>query len=227
MPSTVVVGHLTAANKGARQKIINAVTKVSQYSKQSEPGVLRYAVTIPRDASDETSVYVIEEYANQAALDAHMGCKAVTDLISDFTENGATLFGGATNVYTSETSSAFVRPEITQCSDPFIAYASIDYKEGSRAGALDGWKKVTSETQNNEAHTLGYAILKDKSNDKTVSTVEVYANETFFKEVHARSKAVADNKAKFGEGHRTAFKLTLLKLVAGYFYKEKSGSPNL
>ncbi|KAF2476713.1 uncharacterized protein BDR25DRAFT_339625 [Lindgomyces ingoldianus] len=223
MPSIVVIGHLTAANKEARQTVLDALTKVSQYSKQSEPGVLRYAITVPRDVSDEKSIYVIEEYADQAVLDSHMGSKAVTDLIAFFTANGD-LFGGATNVSTLETSSAFVRPEITKCNDPFMCYASIDYKESSRADALEGWRHVTSETQNNESDTLSYAILKDKTNEITISTIEAYANEAFFREVHAKSTHVQENRAKYGEGHRTAFRFAFVKMVAGYLYKDKSGS---
>ncbi|KAF2192395.1 hypothetical protein K469DRAFT_310876 [Zopfia rhizophila CBS 207.26] len=223
MPSIVVVGHLTAANKEARQTVVDAISKVAQFSKQNEEGVLRYAITHPRDTSDEKSVYVIEEYADQTALDSHMGSKAVTDLVAYFTANGS-LFGGPPIVSTSETSSAFIRPEITKSNDPFIAYASIDYKEGTRAEALEGWKYVTSETQKNETDTLSYAILKDKENEITVSTVEVYANETYFRDVHAKSKTVTENRAKYGDQIRTAFRFALLKFVAGYLHKEKTGS---
>lgn len=42
-------------------QVVNALTKVSIYSKQNEPEVLRYAIALPRDASDDKSVYVVEE----------------------------------------------------------------------------------------------------------------------------------------------------------------------
>lgn len=61
MPSTIVITRFPATGKDARQTIINGLSKVAQSAKQL-PGVLKYAVTIPRDESDDKSVHVIEEY---------------------------------------------------------------------------------------------------------------------------------------------------------------------
>ncbi|KAF2264444.1 hypothetical protein CC78DRAFT_568364, partial [Lojkania enalia] len=218
MPSIVVIAKLLTAGGDARQSVIDALDKVSKYSKANEPGVLRYMLTVPRDSLDDKSVYVFEEYADQAALDAHMGTKATADLIAYFGTNSS-LFSGSPDIATCETSSSFARPECATATDPYIAYASIDYKEGTRDEALQGWKYVTSETQNNEPDTLGYGILKDKANTITINSVELYANETYFREVHAKSKAVQDNRAKYGEQVRTAFRLALLKHVAGYLHR--------
>lgn len=42
-------------------QVVDGLTSVSAYSKQNEPEVVRYAICLPRDASDEKSVFVIEE----------------------------------------------------------------------------------------------------------------------------------------------------------------------
>lgn len=152
-----------------------------------------------------------------------MASQPVTDLIAYFGAN-PTLFVGAPDVATTETSSSFVRPEITKSGDPFITYASINYKEDTRDEALGGWKTVTLETQKNEPDTLGYVIAKDMGNSVTIKTLEVYASEKYFREVHAPSKAVTENKAKYGDDIRTSIKHAFLKLVAGYLHKDKAGS---
>ena len=63
MASHVVVGHLKATDLAARQKIIDQFKVIVGYSRSDEPGVHRYAITVPRDTADETSIYAIEEYA--------------------------------------------------------------------------------------------------------------------------------------------------------------------
>ena len=62
MSSLVVVGVLTTTSKEARQKVIDQFSKIVEYSKENESGVIKYAITVQRDTSDETTVYAIEEY---------------------------------------------------------------------------------------------------------------------------------------------------------------------
>lgn len=61
MPSLIVVGHLKATSKAARAQILDQFHQIVQYSESEEPGVLRYAITVPQDAADESSIYAIEE----------------------------------------------------------------------------------------------------------------------------------------------------------------------
>jgi hypothetical protein len=42
-------------------KIIAAVSKIAQYAEEREPNTLKYCITVPRDTTDETTIYVIEE----------------------------------------------------------------------------------------------------------------------------------------------------------------------
>ena len=61
MSTLVVVGHLVATSKDARQKVLDQFSKIVDFSRSDEPGVLSYAITVPRDEKDETSIYAIEE----------------------------------------------------------------------------------------------------------------------------------------------------------------------
>jgi hypothetical protein len=60
MPSLFIVGHLKTAGGEARQKVVDALTNVANYSAAKEPGVLKFCVALPRDG-DEKSVFAIEE----------------------------------------------------------------------------------------------------------------------------------------------------------------------
>ncbi|KAF2691796.1 hypothetical protein K458DRAFT_473495 [Lentithecium fluviatile CBS 122367] len=223
MAPTSVIAQLVAADKASRQKIIEALDKVSQWSKQNEPEVTRYAICIPRDEADGKPLWVIENYDSQEAFDSHMASKPVVDLITYFGAN-ATLFGGEPTIATSELTASFTRPEAVNVADPFITYASIEYKDGKRVKALEGWKHVASETEKNEPSTLSYEIQKNKDHPETVKTIEVYRNIEYFKEVHIPSKAVQENKAKYGDETRVSLKHAFLKISAGYLVKGKNTS---
>lgn len=62
MGRMMTIGHLTTADKDARDKVIKAFEDIVQYSKDNEPGVSIYAITIPTNPSDQRTIYMIEEY---------------------------------------------------------------------------------------------------------------------------------------------------------------------
>ena len=194
---------------------------------------------MPSDQANEKSIWVIEEYYREAiaintssddtrysskeSFDTHMASKPVADLVAYFGAN-PDLFGGAPDISTSESSSSFTRSTATKEKKPFITYASIVYQEDKREDALEGWKYVTSETVKNEPGTLSYGVYKNKDNDNTVKTVEVYKSEEYFKHVHVPSKAVSQNKEKYGDEIRLSLQHVFLRLVAGYLARDKSTS---
>lgn len=61
MTTLVVVGVLKTTSKEARQQVLDQFAKIVDYSKAQEPGVVKYAITVPRDESDQTTIYAIEE----------------------------------------------------------------------------------------------------------------------------------------------------------------------
>ena len=128
-----------------------------------------------------------------------MASQAVAELLSYYGDSPPQM-----TFSVSETSSSFVRPEISQASDPFICHASIVYKPGKRDEALEGWQTVTSETQQNESETLGYTIMKDQQNENVIQSFEVYSSQQYFKEVHVPSKAVQENVKQYGNEIRVS-----------------------
>jgi quinol monooxygenase YgiN len=119
--------------------------------------------------------------------------------------------------FVADVDSSFTRDNITEVSDPFIAYAIVEYKDNTIDEALKGWRRVTEESEENETDTFAYAIGRCKDKENVVRTLEVYASEKYFREVHCRGNAVAENRAKYGPEIRVAFKAHLLRLVGGWF----------
>lgn len=144
-----------------------------------------------------------------------MNSQPVAEMMEYLTENPQILKGKAT-VNSAESHASFTRAEIKDADDPWICCATIEYKEGKRAVALEPWKWVTSETQKNEAKTLSYSILKDSGHPETVRTVEVYADQEYFKEVHVPSKAVQEVVKNYGSEIRVSLKHVFLKYEGGF-----------
>ena len=154
-------------------------------------------------------------YASRAAFDAHMATESVKDIVAWLAENTQHLKGEST-VNMAEVNTSFTRPELADAKDPWICYASIKYKEGKRAVALESWKHVASETGKNEADTLSYSILRDSGNPDIVRTVETYASQEYFNEVHVSSKAVQENLKSFGDEIRESVQHVLLQYRGGF-----------
>ncbi|OAL52674.1 hypothetical protein IQ07DRAFT_678610 [Pyrenochaeta sp. DS3sAY3a] len=198
MPSIVVAAQLVTANEEARQKIIAALSSVSQFSKKSEPGVVRYAICVPRDEeADSSSVYVFEEYLTQSALDAHMASKPVQEELIAYFGSNPTFFGGAPTIYTTTPVAAFERADILSARDPVIVFSSSLANEEA-AGTVQ-------ELQRAEG-VLGYGAYVDKEDGQAVKTIGVFESE------RAREQV-----AKKGEG-------VSLRLVGGYLGKERTAA---
>lgn len=82
----VIIAHFTATSQGTRDKvnlvavldhcgctkqrrvltmisfqILDHLHGIAEYSRVNEPGILKYAICLPDNAQDVTSVYIIEE----------------------------------------------------------------------------------------------------------------------------------------------------------------------
>ncbi|KAJ4357515.1 uncharacterized protein N0V89_002091 [Didymosphaeria variabile] len=215
MPNLVVVVQLPFASSTARDSALEKLRTIAKFAKDNEPETLKYFISASRGESEENKLFVVEEYTSQAAFDAHLAVEPVKDMVAWLTANPKNIDGEAT-VTVSENYSSFTRPEILKATDPWICYASIEYKEGKRSEALEPWKHVTSETEKNEAETLSYSILKDTGHPETIKTIEVYASQEYFKEVHVPSKAVQENAKNYGDEIRVSLKHAFLKYQTGF-----------
>ncbi|KAJ4245271.1 hypothetical protein NW762_014141 [Fusarium torreyae] len=220
MSPTIVISRFVATHKDARAVIVNGLSRVAE-SARLQPGVTKYAITIPRDESDHKSCYVVEEYTDQTAYNSNLGSKAVADLNSLLSAGALLEIPTAVSVF--KATSYFTRPETSTVIDPFILIATFDYKENTRAGALDGWQDLTSAIHPTDPGTFVYTVAKDPQNPDRVGSVAVYESENYFWDVHVPNPAIGANKAKYGD-IRTKTDLAYFRMVGGYLINDTTRS---
>ncbi|RDW65548.1 hypothetical protein BP5796_10240 [Coleophoma crateriformis] len=231
MSSLYVIGHLKTNGGAARDKVLAALTTVAEYSQAHEPGVLKFCVALPRaDEGDETSVFAIEDaahkrYADQSALDTHMGSKPVKALVQTF-ESDSTLFSAPPAIYglasALRPAASFTRAGINSQADPLLIFANFAYQAGGTARAMPGWEALVGRARADEPGTLSYTVLRD-SESEWVRTVEAYVSREFLDGVHVKSEAVAANQRQNGEWRTGEKEVFRLRMLAGYLYKEEEG----
>jgi len=216
MSSVFIIGHLQTNSEEARNQIIGELDKVAQFTLQNEPGTYKYAITIPKDESDETSIYVIEEYADQASFATHQTSSAFKDLVN-FAEN-ENLYAEEPVVYELTPFHILTRPKVLTHNDPYIVFGTVEYQAGKMVESMPYWKNVFSTTQTEEAGSLVYALCSDHAKPDVMRTVEVYESKEYLWDPHAKSDAVVEN-VKNTKHLRTGLEHVFLQIIAGYLYK--------
>ncbi|KAL1592645.1 hypothetical protein SLS60_011061 [Paraconiothyrium brasiliense] len=185
------------------QKVLSAFHKIIQFTQPHEPDVLRYIATLPADDTTGTVLYMIEEYASQAASDAHLATQPVQDLIQLFSTTD--VLAQPPEVHTSTvTASKLCSPPPAISTSPCIVLAHFDYAPGKVASALQGWADVVDYVSKNEYWTRGYTVGEEKDKN-SVRTVETYESWEVLEKVHLKDEAIAKNQRlngrdRLGEG---------------------------
>ncbi|RDW59845.1 hypothetical protein BP6252_12932 [Coleophoma cylindrospora] len=221
MSSLYVIGHLKTNGGAARDKVVAALTTVAKYSQAHEPGVLKFCVALPRaEEGDETSVFAIEEYADQNALDTHMGSQPVKALVQTF-EQDSTLFRAAPQIHGLASplrpAASFTHAGITSHADPVVIFASVAYEAGGRARAMPQWEAQVGRARADEPGLLSYTVLKEAEGE-WVRTVEAYAGSEGVDRGNVVGEADGRQSA---EGRMGEWEVVRLRIVAGYLYKEE------
>ncbi|KAJ4351446.1 uncharacterized protein N0V89_006788 [Didymosphaeria variabile] len=197
MAPILVTARIVCSSKEARKTVLDAFHKIIQFTQTHEPDVLRYIVTLPVDDTTGTVLYMIEEYASQAASDAHLATQPVQDLIKLFTTSD--VLAQPPEVHTSTvTSSKPCSPPPAISTSPCIVLAHFDYQAGKVANALLGWADVVEYVAKNEYWTRGYTVGEGKDKN-SVRTVETYESWEFLEKVHMKNEAIAKNQQQNGK----------------------------
>ncbi|KAK2740445.1 hypothetical protein FQN57_006072 [Myotisia sp. PD_48] len=210
MGSKVVIGKLSMGTEENRDKALELFKGIAEFSLKNEPGVLKYFITIPKDESDKTSIYMYEEYADQAAIDAHFVTPGVTSLMQFL---GSDPVISKPVVYRLDPATSFMR-ETTVPENATVLLASLTYETGTRAQAIQGWKQVTEAAESTESGTLGYHVLQNQEDENEIKILEIYESEGYLWDVHAKSAAIVEHQVKYGS-IRTGLGHVMLKPVGG------------
>jgi quinol monooxygenase YgiN len=114
----------------------------------------------------------------------------------------------------------FVRPEVSEHSDPYVVFAELNYKLDSAAMSLPYWKEVVVTGRDKEPGTLVYGVLKDSAKEDTLCTIEAYESLEYLTDVHVPSEAVQEN-IKNTKDLRTSLKHHILKMEAGFLHRDR------
>lgn len=164
-----------------------------------------------------STAHDMSRYTDKPAFDLHMNTEGVQDLIKYMSTEK--VVEGAPNVRELEVIDGMdlARTDITRHSDPYIAFAELEYKPGSAAQSIPYWKQVV-ETSRNETGTLVYGLHKDPVQPDKLYTLEVYESKDYLWDVHAKSDAVAEN-VKNTKDLRIGLKHSFLKYASGFLHK--------
>ncbi|KXJ93417.1 hypothetical protein Micbo1qcDRAFT_232948 [Microdochium bolleyi] len=157
----MTTAHLQAKSRDARGELLGFFANITAYAREHEAGgVLRYVATVPWDEADETSIYMIEQYADQAAWDAHSRTPPVQALVQHLGAGGA--LASPPEIYNWTPSGDARRANITGIPpDPvdfLMVYGTLDYPPNSTmpgAGGGTGRSRVSAVAE-------AYGLLAEK-----------------------------------------------------------------
>ncbi|OAA57630.1 Dimeric alpha-beta barrel [Niveomyces insectorum RCEF 264] len=222
MPKLVFAVLPTVGGK-LREEYVAKMAAVSEYAKTSEPGVLTYAVCLPRDEADQKTVYAIEIYQDQAALDAHMQTANVKDLIAWMGANPVLAKAPTvTELDVIEDLGLLVRNDkLAAVTDPYVVVGEVTYKNGELVQqSLPHWAKVVETNKTSEPGTLVYALSRGAAEPSKLYTLEAYESKDYLWDVHAKSAAVQANVATTKEW-RDNLTLHVVRKAHGYLARAK------
>lgn len=219
MPPLLVLVKLTTTSTAIRDEYIQRLLAVSKIVATSEPDTTKYAVCLPRKGDAEQKIcWVIEEYASQAALDAHMAAEPVVEMIK-WMQGGDILAGPAEfSILSYLDGTVFTKPEITTLEDPFISFAKIVYSPSQRAQAIPYWKNTFAETQA-ESGTYLYGLVVDKEEEDVLYTIQTYESEAYLRNVHLKENKAVGESLKVLKSMSKSVEHNELRIVGGFLYK--------
>ncbi|KAF2102813.1 hypothetical protein NA57DRAFT_71798 [Rhizodiscina lignyota] len=206
MAPIFVIGHLFPRDQGARHKVIEALSDTARYSRANEPGVTKYAVTVPRTSS-ALDIFAFEEYADQAALDAHMASPPVAAIINLFTTQPE-LLASPTKVYMLSAAHEMIRSAVTALSDPTITFSILS---NTGSSAPEKWHELVAKAEQRGDGVCMVLGDKDNAGSGAILVVEV-----------GKSSGLSSDSgiSQLQESHD-------LKLVEGYWWKRRDAGAKL
>jgi len=150
-------------------------------------------------------------------MDIHMNTPVVQAMVDYMTSEADILAAPPEVAYTTPLGKV-TKPSVEGLDDPYILYASLDYKPETFDEGVKGWKEVVSNTEKTEDFVPVYMCLKDNNIENRVRMVEVYNDK------HAFDKHCATEILGKKMGNETRLKarepeVAFLKKVSGYWYK--------
>jgi quinol monooxygenase YgiN len=203
-------------------QIIAGLAKIASYAQLHDPETTAHATHVSTDpTADPLTVYAIEEYASQAACDAHMSWPPVLEFMEAWKADPGRLSGAPEVWHSNHVVDGFRRSALAKgTEDPFVVLATLQYSDGrSVEDALSGWEAVVRSTEREEQGTLLYAVGKDVETRNRLTFVEVYESVLYMEDVHVKSETLLRQMEEEQRLRKPELQVHKLRKVAGYLHK--------
>lgn len=147
-----------------------------------------------------------------------MSWPPVLEFLKTF-ETEPEIFGGAPEIWHSEQTLMFTRPELANYENPFVVLAKLNYNPESFAEGFKGWEPIVTYGEEQEHGILAYSVGKDVEHKNRLTLVEAYESEKYLMEVHMKSAPLARKLDEEDELRAADPDVVFLKHVAGYWHK--------
>ncbi|KAK2775868.1 phenylacetyl- ligase [Colletotrichum kahawae] len=220
----LIIAIVPLSSTETRDDALRQLSFGAEHALTEEPGTSKYAIFLSRDPEKQNTIYVVEEYPSKADFDAHMALPHVQKLVAWMSAtNPSPLAGTPSTHFLSLPSDDFLfsRAMVSEYKekDPWVIIAELGYQPGGSKTSIPYWQGVVNEGRENEEGTLVYGLARDSDDSEKLWTVEVYESETYLKDVHVKSTAIAES-IKNTKHLRTGLTWTFLKWKDGFLHKE-------
>ncbi|RSL87547.1 hypothetical protein CDV31_016232 [Fusarium ambrosium] len=213
--SIVLVARFSPNNKQAENKLLSFLAKGSEFALESEPGTLKYAFATSRDEKD-TTVYCVEQYADQGAFDHHVSQPHIQQL-AEWLKSGE---AGEPQLQFLNQLEGFdlTRPEVATHPDPLLLLTDIQYKPGKVEAVLPCWRGVFERTRDDEEGALHWQLARDSKHPDRILVAHTYESRDYLLTVHAAGKELKELQA-FVKDIQVSMKPVFLKIEGGYLHR--------
>ncbi|EUC33078.1 hypothetical protein COCCADRAFT_97048 [Bipolaris zeicola 26-R-13] len=208
MASILTTARLVCKDAQARQKAIEYFQKIIDHTTPNEPEVLQYVCALPYDDQAEKEIYMIEEYANQAASDAHMTTKPVQDLIQLFS-TGEVLAQPPEVHPCPIVNKMMLGSTLSISSTPVIALLNVPSKPNQSVAPKRDWEGIFEKAVI-DVKGLGAMLVSEDKEAKCMRMEGVLQDDDAYREFQ---RMVAGNKTGTVE-------MVRIKLVCGFVSRE-------
>ncbi|KIW00522.1 uncharacterized protein PV09_07881 [Verruconis gallopava] len=232
------IGRFPANTEQVREEVIKVFHSVVESSLPLDSLPSKYFFCVRRDAIDDYSTYLIEEYVNKlphthyANVTYNARYDGITspsyqpiNKISQRMLQQLRDSGSVVNTFEHLVlgiSKGFLRKDMKNYTDPYIVFASLEYDTTASAEqALHGFHSVSAFSEGEEPGTISYNVVQDLQDPHVIRTLEFYTDEDYLWNVHAISNAVQENKKRQGNSRlRTDF--VFFRLIGRYVWSNPS-----
>jgi quinol monooxygenase YgiN len=234
-----VVGHLQASSKENRDlvniqthnshstqtenknlQLVKILLDIAKYSHESEPDTTQYVVAISNDPTNESDIYIIEEYATQEAFElVHKTSKHFENLLALFISKPELLAVPLEVPVLNPQHTISIKPTINDAKDLLIVVAYLSYNPGAIDEAVDGWSKVVKQSEG-EWFTYMYNCSLDQDVKDRIWMLEVYAGQKGMDD-HCKGDALVNKMKDEPSKWKANPTVQFLKIVGGYWFREE------